>query len=117
MCEFAKQGRRPRTKHLWNRRDQIFKSFKNLFSRVRKTPTDRLATPFNSQIKPVQAKDRRFSLNLIIVVSEELKRMATKITLKNATKIVLSAPIVITKKKHGSIRVKLDSKMLNDRLK
>ena len=98
--------------------EKTFSEFKELFTRVGKISNDHKVTHFYSPFKPVQAKGRRVSLHLLSRVNEELKRMETEshiIKFEKCDEDCFISPIVITRKKAGSIKMALDSKLSNDR--
>ena len=99
--------------------DKIFNEFKELFTRVGKIPNDRKVTHFHSPFKPIQTKGRKVPLHLLAEVNEELKRMETEghiIKLEKCDEDCFISPIVITRKKDTSIKLALDSKLLNDQI-
>ena len=99
--------------------DKIFNEFKNLFTRVGKIPKDGKVTHFHSPFKPIQSKGRRVPLHLLAGVNEELKRMQTEGHIKKLEKCdedCFISPILITRKKDTSIKLALDSKLLNDQI-
>ena len=84
-----------------------------------KIPNDRKVTHFHSSFKPIQSKGRRVPLHLLAGVNEELKRMETEgqiIKLEKCDEDCFISPIVITRKKDTSIKLALDSKLLNDQI-
>ena len=99
--------------------DKIFNEFKDLFTRVGKIPNDRKVTHFHSPFKPIQSKGRSVPLYLLAGVNEELKRMETEghiVKLEKCDEDCFISPIVITRKKDTSIKLALDSKLLNDQV-
>ena len=106
-------------KNLPSLSDKIFNEFKNLFTRVGKIPNDRKKTHFHTPYKPIQSKGRRVPLHLLAGVNEELKRMEKEghiIKLEKCDEDCIISPIVITRKKDTSIKLALDSKLLNDQI-
>ena len=104
-------------RHSFN--DEIFSEFKELFTRVGKIPNNHKVTHFHIPYKPVQAKGRRVPLHLLAGVNEELKRMDTEghiIKLEKCDEDCFISPMLITRKKDGSIKLALDSKLLNDQI-
>ena len=104
-------------KNLPSSSDKIFNEFTELFTRVGKIPNDRKLIHFRSPFKPVQSKGRRVPLHLHVGVNEEFKKMETEghiIKLEKCEKDGFISPIVITRKKDASIKLALDSKLLND---
>ena len=84
-----------------------------------KIPNDRKVTHFHSPFKPIQSKGRRVPLHLLAGVNEELKRMQTEghiIKLEKCDEDGFISPFVITRKKDASIKLALDSKLLNDQI-
>ena len=99
--------------------DKIFSEFKELFTRVEKKPNDHKVTHFHTPCKPLQANVRRVPLHLLAGVNEELRKMETEgqiIKMEKCDEDCFISPIVITRKKDGSIKMALDSKLLNDQI-
>ena len=96
--------------------NDIFTNFRNLFNRIGKIPNDRKVTYFHFPFKPVQAKGTRVPLHLLSGAKEELKRMEKESHIEKRAKCdedCFIRPIVKTRKKDGSIKLALDSKLLN----
>ena len=84
-----------------------------------KIPNDRKVAHFHTPFKPIQSKGRRVTLHLLAGVNEELKRMEKEghiIKLEKCDEDCFISPIVITRKKDTSIKLALDSKLLNDQI-
>ena len=106
-------------KNLPSLSDKIFNEFKNLFTRVGKILKHRKVTHFHSPFKPIQSKGRRVPLHLLAVMNEELKRVQTEghiIKLEKCDEDCFISPILITRKKDTSIKLALDSMLLNDQI-
>ena len=106
-------------KNLPSLSDKIFNEFKDLFTRVGKIPNDRKVAHFHSPFKPIQSKGRRVPLHLFAGVNKELRRMQTEghiIQLEKCDEDCIISPIKITRKKDTSIKLALDSKLLNDQI-
>ena len=106
-------------KNLPSSSDKIFNEFKELFTRVGKITNDRKLTHFHSPFKSIQSKGRRVPLHLLAGVNEELKRMETEghiIKLEKCDENFFISPIKITRKKDTSIKLALDSRLLNDQI-
>ena len=106
-------------KNLPSLSDKIFNEFKHLFTRVGKIPNDRKVTHFHTPFKPIQSNSRRVPLQLLAGVNEELKRMEKEgqlIKLEKCDEDCLIRPIIITRKKDTSIKLALDSMLLNDQI-
>ena len=106
-------------KNLPSLSDKIFNEFKNLFARVGKIPNDRKVIYLHTPFKPIQSKGRRVPLHLLAGVNEEFKRMEKAghiIKLEKCDEDCFISPIVITRKKDTSIKLALDSKLLNDQI-
>ena len=92
----------------------LYHRYKGLFNRVGKIPLDRKVTHFHSPFKPIQTNGRRVPLHLLNNVKPELKRMEKEghiIKLNKCDEDCFISPIVITRKKDGSIKLALDSKL------
>ena len=97
----------------------LYHRYKGLFNRVGKIPSDRKVTHFHSPFKPIQTKGRRVPLHLLDNVKTELNRMEKEghiIKLNKCDEDCFISPIVITRKKDGSIKLALDSKLLNNQI-
>ena len=97
----------------------LYHGYKRLFNRVGKIPLDRRVTHFHSSFKPIQTKGRRVPLHLLNNVKTELNRMEKEghiIKLNKCDEDSFISPIVITRKKDGSIKLALDSKLLNNQI-
>ena len=84
-----------------------------------KIPNDRKVTHFHTPLKAIQSKGRRVPLHLLAGVNKELKRMEKeghRIKLEKCDEDCCISPIVITRKKDTSIKLALDSKLLNDQI-
>ena len=117
ICKVNQPTLESEYKNLPSLSDKIFNEFKNLFTRVGKIPNDRKVTHFHTPFKPIQSKGRRVPLHLLAGVNEELKRMEKGghiIKLEKCDEDCFISPIEITRKKNTSIKLALDSKLLND---
>ena len=97
----------------------LFHKYKELYNRVGKIPLDRKIIHFYSPFKPIQTKGRRLPLDLLDNVNMELNRMEKKghiMKLNKCDEDCFISPIVITRKKDGSINLALDSKLLNNQI-
>ena len=97
----------------------LYDKYKGLLTRVGKIPLDRKIIHFYSPFKPIQTKGRRVPLHLLDSVKVELNRMEKEghiVKLSKCDKDCFFNPIVITRKKDGSIKLALDSKLLNDQI-
>ena len=99
--------------------DKLFIKVKELFLRVGKIPNDHKIRHFLFPFKPVQAKGRRVPLHFLAGYNEELRRMDTEdhiIKVEKYDEDCFISPIVTTRKKDGSIKLALDSKLLNEQI-
>ena len=97
----------------------LYHKYKGLFNRVGKIPLDRKVTLFHSPFKPIQTKGRKVPLHLLNKVKTELNRMEQKghiVKLNKSDEDCFISPIVITRKKDGSINLALDSKLINNQI-
>ena len=86
---------------------------------MEKIPNDRKITHFHSPFKPVQANGKRVPLHLLAGVNEELRRRETDgniVKLEKCDEDCFISPIVINRKKDGSVKLALDSKLLYDQI-
>ena len=108
-----------RSNYLEHATNNFFTNFKNLFNRIGKLQNDHKITHFHSPFKPNQVKGRRVPLHLSSGVKEELKKMEKEGHREKVTKCdegCFLNPKLITRKKDGSIKLALDSKLLNDQI-
>ena len=80
---------------------------------------DRKFTHFHSPFKPIQTKCRIVPLHLLDSVKVELNRMKKEgqsVKLSKCDEDCFISPIVIKRKKDGSIKLALDSKLLNKQI-
>ena len=97
----------------------LYHKYKGLFNRIGKIPLDRKITHFHSPFKPIQTKGRRVPLRLLDSANVELKRMEKEghiVKLSKCDEDCFISPIVITREKDGSIKLALDSKLLNNQI-
>ena len=97
----------------------ISKTFKNLFFRIGKIKNQMKITHFHEPLKPIQLKGRRVPLQLLDSVKTELNRLTDEghfKKLENCDEDRFISPIVITCKKHKSIKLALDSKFINKQI-
>ena len=119
ICMISQPTLESEYKNLPSLSDNIFNEFKDLFTRVGKIPNDRKVTHFHTPFKPIQSKGRRVQFHLLAAVNDELKRMEKEghiIKLEKCDEDCFISPIVITRKKDSSIKLALDSKLLNDQI-
>ena len=99
--------------------DKFFSEFKHLFTRVGKIPNDHKVTTFQTPLKSGTCKRGRVPFHLHAGVNEELKRMETKchiVKLEKSDEGCFVSPIVFTRKKEGSIKMALDSKLSDNQI-
>ena len=92
--------------------DQIYQNFKDLFNRIGKVSIDQKVNHSHSSCIPVHSRGRSVPLRLISVVNEEVPRVETEGRIKKLVKCdedCFISPIIVTRKKHGSIKLALDS--------
>ena len=80
---------------------------------------DRKITHFHTPFKPIQTKGRRNPLPLLDSVKVELNRMEKEghfVKLSKCDEDCFVSSMVITRKKDGSIKLALDSELLNDQI-
>ena len=97
----------------------LYHKYKELFNRVGTIPLDRKVTHFHYPFKPIQTKGRIVPLHLLDNVKMELNRMEKEghiVKLNKCDEDCFISPIVITRKKDGSIKLALDSKLLNNQI-
>ena len=97
----------------------LHNNFKGIFNRVGKLPLDRKITHFHTPFKSIQTKGRGVPLHLLESVKIELNKMEQVghiVKLIKCDKECFISPIAITRKNDGSIKLALDSKLLNGQI-
>ena len=95
---------------------QIAIDFPDLISRIGKSKVHTIRSKFPKNYTPSHQKGRRVSINLLDKVSDELKKLAEQRhieKLQERSDKNFISPIVITVKKDKSVKLALDSKILN----
>ena len=95
---------------------QIATDFPDLISRIGKSKVHTVRSKFHRNYTPLHQKGRRVSINLLDKVSDELKKLSEQghiEKLQERSDENFISPIVITVKKDQSVKLALDSKVLN----
>ena len=98
---------------------QIATDFPDLTSGIVKSKLHPVRSKFHKHYTPSHQKGRRAPINLIRKVSDELKKLSDQGHIKKLQEcsvITFISPIVITVKKDKSVKLALDSKVLNKAL-
>ena len=92
------------------------KQFSNLFSRVGKIRSYKVAAEFFENLAPVQQKGRRVPISLQEKVDAEIDKLLKQGHIEKLSECsdkYFVSPIVITVKKDGSVKLALESRELN----
>ena len=95
---------------------QIATDFPNLISRIGKSKMHRVRSKFHRNYTPSHQKSSRVPINLLDKVSDELKKLSEQghiEKLQECSDKNFISPIEITVKKDQSVKLALDSKVLN----
>ena len=95
---------------------QIATNFPDLISRIGKAKLHRVRSKFHKHYTPSHQKGRRVPINLLHKVSDELKKLSDQghiEKLEECSDKNFISPIVITVKKDKSVKLALDSKVMN----
>ena len=95
---------------------QIATDFPDLISRIGKSKVHMVRSKFHRNYSPTHQKARRVPINLLDKVSDELKKLSKQghiEKLQECSDKNFISPIVITVKKDKSVKLALDSKVLN----
>ena len=95
---------------------QIATDFPDLISRIGKSKIHIVRSKFHKNYTPLHQKGRRVPINLLDKVSNELKKLSQQghiEKLQECSDKNFISPIVITVKKDKSVKLALDSKLLN----
>ena len=96
---------------------KIIKKFPHLYSRLGKSKNHIAKSALKQDISPYQHKGRRVPLHLTEKVGKEIQHLLNTnqiIKLEKCSDQVFISPVVITVKHDQSIKLALDSKLLND---
>ena len=95
----------------------IFNKYPHLCTRLRRSKNHVAKSTFKKEFHPTQHKGRRIPLHLTEKVERELKKLIDEKQIQKLTKCSdehFISPVVITVKSDQSIKIALDSKILND---
>ena len=95
---------------------QIATDFPDLISRIGKSKVHIVRSTIHKNYTPLHQKGRRVPINLLDKVSDELKKLSQQghiEKLQECSDKIFISPIVITVKKDKSVKLALDSKILN----
>ena len=95
---------------------QIAIDFPDLISRIGKSKVHTVRSKFHKNYTPSHQKGRRVPINLLDKVSDELKKLKEQghiEKLQECSDKIFISPIVITVEKDKSVKLALDSKILN----
>ena len=96
---------------------RIFNKYPHLCTRLGRSKNHVAKSTFKKEFQPTQHKGRRIPLLLTEKVERELKKLIDEKQVKKLTKCLdehFISPVVITVKSDQSIKIALDSKILND---
>ena len=94
----------------------MYHKYKRFFNRVGKITLDGKITHFHSPFKPIQTKGRKVPLHCVKVELNRTEKEGHIVKLGKCDEDCFISPIVITRKKDGSIKLPLDSKLLNNQI-
>ena len=97
-------------------KEQIAKTFPGLVSRIGRSKSHIAKSKVHKDFQPRHQKDRRISINLRDKVNAELRKLLAEkhiIKLSSCPDKYFISPIVVTVKKDQTIKLALDSKVLN----
>ena len=97
-------------------KNQFATDFPDLISRIGESKVHIVRSKFHKKYTPLHQKGRRVPINLLDKVSDELKNLSEKghiEKLQEGSDKNFISPIVITVKKDKSVKLALDSKILN----
>ena len=97
-------------------KNQIAIDFPDLISRIGKSKVHMVRSKFHRNYTPSHQKSRRVPINLLDKVSDELNKLSEQghiEKLQECSDKNIIFPIVITVKKDKSVKIALDSKVLN----
>ena len=97
-------------------KEQIAKTFPGLVSRIGRSKSHVSKSKFHKDFQPRHQKGRRISINLQDKVNAELRKLLAEkhiIKLSSCPDNFFISPIVVTVKKDQTIKLALDSKVLN----
>ena len=92
----------------------MYHKYKSFFNRVGKITLDGKITHFHSPFKPIQG--RKVPLHCVKVELNRTEKEGHIVKLGKCDEDCFISSIVITRKKDGSIKLPLDSKLLNNQI-
>ena len=99
-----------------NLKTEISKTFPNLIRRIGRSKTHTVKSKFKTNFTPVHQRGRRIPIHLQSQVEEELKKLEKNgniIKLDKCSDKNFISPIVITVKRDKTIKLAMDSKVIN----
>ena len=102
------------TSKFW--RDYFIKRYPNVFSRLGRSKNHKVFTNFKDPLVPIQVKGRKVPIHLQDRVTAEIKKLIKDKHIERLQKCTTDhfiAPIVLTAKKDGSIKLALNAKPMN----
>ena len=98
------------------RRNYFMNKFKKIFTRQGRSKNHRVQSVLMDSLVPIQEKGRRVTIHIQDKVGSEIKKLIIEghiVKLNKCTSDYFVAPVVITGKKDGSIKLAMDGKLMN----
>ena len=100
-------------------KDYFSSKYADVFNRQGRSKSHVVTTNFNSPLIPIQEKGRQVPVHILNRVEKEIEKLMASYhieKLEKCTNDFFIAPIVITAKKDGSIKLALDAKPINGQI-
>ena len=100
-------------------RNKFTKKYNDVFHRLGRSKNHKVFTSFKSPLIPIQEKGRRVPIHIQTKVGAEIKKLIKEghiVKLDKCTSDHFVAPVVITAKKDGTVKLAMDAKPMNSQV-
>ena len=100
-------------------KNKFFKKYNDVFQRLGRSKIHKFFTLFKSPLIPIQEKRRRVPIHMQAKVGAEIKKLIKEghiVKLDKCTSDQFVAPVVITAKKDGTVKLAMDAKPMNSQI-
>ena len=99
--------------------NNFLKKFNDVFQRLGRSKNHKVFTLFKSPLIPIQEKGRRVPIHIQTKMGAEIKKLIREgniVKLHKCTSDQFVAPVVITAKKDGTVKLAMDAKAMNSQI-
>ena len=100
-------------------KNKFTKKYNDVFHRLGRSRNHKVFTSFKSPLIPIQEKGRRVPIHIQTKVGAEIKKLIKEghiVKLDKCTSDHFVAPVVITAKKDGTVKLAMDAKPMNSQI-